>query len=81
MKEHGIEYPTLYQDDWALWGNALALRQQAGFPNDQIYVVDTGRPEILTDAAGLAALKNGIANSEKFKCPLRIPGNVYLRYG
>ncbi len=68
MKEHGILYPTLYQNDWALWGNALTLRQQAGLPNDHIYVVEwqTGNP---TDAAGLAALQKGITSVKNLNAP------------
>jgi hypothetical protein len=68
MQEHGIAYPTFSQKDWSLWGNALTLRQQAGLPNDHIYVVEwqTGNP---TDAAGLATLQHGIGVVKDLNAP------------
>ena len=68
MKEHGIMYPTFYQNDWTLWSNALTVRQQSGLPTDHIYVVEwgTGNP---TDAAGLAALQHGISVVKNLNAP------------
>ena len=68
MQEHGITYPTFSQKDWALWETALALRQQAGLPNDHIYVVEwqTGNP---MDPAGLITLQNGIAVVKNLSAP------------
>ena len=76
LKEHGISYPTFSQKDWALWGTALTLRQQAGLPNDHIYVVEwqTGNP---TDAAGLATLQHGIGVVKDLNEPFGYEDNYF----
>ena len=39
MKNHGVLYPTLYQEDNGKLDNALALRDAAGLPKDKIYLL------------------------------------------
>ena len=41
MIEHGVLYPTLYQQDNAKLDTALALRDTAGLPKDKIYLLGT----------------------------------------
>lgn len=41
MKEHGVLYPTLYQQDDAKLDTVLALRDTAGLPMDKIYLLGT----------------------------------------
>jgi hypothetical protein len=53
LKEHGIEYPTVYQnDDELLLRQELAIRSQLGFPKDALYSCgvntwDTSTPQAI----------------------------------
>jgi PKD repeat protein len=38
LKDHGIEYPTLYQKNDSSMDNALLLRNQSGMPQDKIFM-------------------------------------------
>jgi len=39
MKDHGVLYPTLYQQDNGNLDTALSLRDAAGLPKDKIYLI------------------------------------------
>ena len=39
MKDHGVLYPTLYQQDNGKLDTALTLRNTAGLPKDKIYLL------------------------------------------
>jgi hypothetical protein len=41
MKDHGVLYPTLYQQDNAELGNVLTLRDATGLPKDKIFLLGT----------------------------------------
>ncbi len=78
MKDHGILYPTLY-NDFPFWDDtsnpyltalhsALSLRQKAGMPNDHIYYygLKTGN---LTDPASLATLATNVKRAKTIFTP------------
>jgi len=46
LKAHGVEYPTVYQSDEALFRQEVSLRDKAGLPKDALYSlgVQTGNP-------------------------------------
>jgi hypothetical protein len=56
MKDHGISYPVLSQDDDepSMLNTALTLRSQSGLPKDRIYLTWNAYIGNATDAAGLA---------------------------
>jgi len=67
MREHGIAYPTMSQDDWNMWSTALVLRSQSGIPTDHIYIdTTTGNS---TDAASLAKLQSKIKDVKNSLIP------------
>ena len=39
MKDHGVLYPTLYQQDNGKLDTALAIRDTVGLPKDKIYLI------------------------------------------
>ncbi len=60
MKEHGVDYPTVYQGyDTDLLTRMFGLRQKAGLPKGPLYTlgIGTGSP---TEPQQLAALKEGV---------------------
>jgi hypothetical protein len=57
MRDHGISYPTIYQEyDPFFVRKCLELRQAVGFPNDNLYVLGltTGNPSNSDDLRDLA---------------------------
>jgi len=59
MKKHGIQYPTFYQHKYKqmeeMFGIALTLRNQVGFPKDRLYSrgISTGNPTSTQDLTAL----------------------------
>jgi len=67
MKDHGVLYPTLYQEDDSGLESALALRDAVGLPKDKIYLFSV-HPEQdayignAKDPAGLTKIANTVIN-------------------
>ena len=75
MKDHGVLYPTLYQQDNKKLDTALALRNTAGLPKDKIYLLGTwvghdsyiGNGSTLAELAAIAAtVKNWRNHTETY---------------
>jgi PKD repeat protein len=61
MKEHGVLYPTLHQEDTEYLDTELALRNAVGLPKDKIYI-NSWFIGNATDPAGLTTLANKVIN-------------------
>ena len=59
MKDHGVLYPTLYQEDDANLDTALALRDTVGLPRDTIYLwgASPGQDAYIGNASDPAGLE------------------------
>ena len=59
MKEHGVVYPTLYQEDDGNLDTALALRDTVGLPRDTIYIwgASPGQDAYIGNASDPAGLE------------------------
>jgi hypothetical protein len=67
MKDHGVLYPTLFQEDDANLDTALALRDTVGLPKDKIYLsgINPGQDSYIgnaADPAGLTTIANIVIN-------------------
>jgi hypothetical protein len=67
MKDHGVVYPTLYQEDDENLDTALALRDTVGLPKDKIYLlgVNPGQDAYIgnaIDPAGLTTIATKVIN-------------------
>jgi len=65
MKDHGVLYPTLYQEDDENLDTALVIRDTIGLPKDKIYLlgVNPGQDAYIgnaTDPAGLTTIANKV---------------------
>jgi hypothetical protein len=59
MKDHGVLYPTLYQEETSNLDSVLALRSSVGFPKDKIYLLGdwVGHDSYIGNAQDAAGLK------------------------
>jgi hypothetical protein len=67
MKDHGVLYPTLYQEDDSGLESALALRDTVGLPKDKIYLIGLNPEQDAyignaKDPAGLTTIANNVIN-------------------
>jgi hypothetical protein len=56
MKEHGISYPTMYQEEDDQFGPALLLRNQSRLPTDHVYILNAVRASTISDPAAINAM-------------------------
>ena len=59
MKDHGVVYPTFYQEETSNLDSVLALRDSVGFPKDKIYLLGdwVGHDSYIGNAQDAAGLK------------------------
>lgn len=60
MREHGIVYPTMYQNDLALVGRELSIRREAGLPVDALFWVNA-RPGSIASVDEVKWLRQRVA--------------------
>lgn len=78
MKAHGVDYPTMYQNEFRLLSSELLLRQKAGLPMDALYSlgVQTGNA---TSRQSLLILRNKVQSWRAQAAPYGV-NNFYV-YG
>ncbi|NCD09650.1 MAG: DUF4091 domain-containing protein [Negativicutes bacterium] len=78
MKAHGVDYPTMYQNELRLLSSELLLRQKAGLPMDALYSlgVQTGNA---TAHKSLMILRNKVQSWKAQAAPFGV-NNFYV-YG
>jgi hypothetical protein len=63
MKNHGVLYPTLFQNDDSMLDNALLIRSQSGLPKDRIYLgAWNAKIGNATDTVGLTKIAKIVKN-------------------
>ncbi|MGD0229332.1 MAG: hypothetical protein ABSC19_03100 [Syntrophorhabdales bacterium] len=64
MKDHGVLYPTLYQEFDEMLGQALAIRKNLGLPDDKLYALGIKTGDF--EGVKLAALPGSVRRWKAF---------------